>query len=313
MSYSYRLLAALILSSIVLFWPPFTFFALVPVVLLYCLKGPRYAVGGMLFAALTIWLLSGITLISLMFLLAAGIPALVMGTLIKKEIEAWHTIVLSTVFLLGSLALLIVILERVEQLNFSLEMQRILRDSLDRAYQFYKNRGLSAEDLSLIKRNSWRLLRMLDLIWPSLLIIGIWFFVHLDYVISGRLLRRFGITTNPLPVLNQWRSPEWLVWGFIVPSGILVSDQAFKVSQFHWLYLNLVNILVLVGFVYLVQGLGIASYFFYKAKAGKLPRLLFYLLVALNRELWFALMFFGLLDIWIDFRKRRGNESNNER
>ncbi len=234
---------------------------------------------------------------------------------INKDTEAWHTIVLSTAFLLGSLVLLIVILERVGQLNFSLEMQRILRDSLDKAYQFYKNRGIGTEELSLIKRNSWRLLRVLDLVWPSLLMISVWCFVYLDYIISGKLLRRFGITIKYLPLLRQWRCPEWLVWGLVICSGILVGDKIFKVSQVYWLYFGTLNILTAIGFVYFIQGLSITSYFFHKAKAGKLPQVLFYLLVALNRDLWVILMVFGLLDVWLDWRKlnRRINESNNER
>jgi uncharacterized protein YybS (DUF2232 family) len=303
MAYSYRLLAALILVSIVLFWPPLTFFALVPVVMLYCIKGPRYAVGGILFAALAIWLLSGITLISLMFFMVAGIPALVMGTLIKKDTEAWHTIILSTALLLGCLVFLIVILEQVGQLSFPLELQRMLRDSVDKAYQFYKNRGVSTEELSLIKRNSWRLLRILDLVWPSLLVISVWFFVYLDYIISGKLLRRFGLAIKSLPAVRQWRCPEWLIWGFIIPSGMLVGDKTFEISRIHWLYLGILNMLVAVGFVYFIQGLSVASYYFHKVKVGKLPQVLFYLLVALNRDLWFILMLFGLLDIWVDWRK----------
>ena len=256
-----------------------------------------------MFAALAIWLLSGITLFSLMFLMVAGLPALVMGTLIKKDTEAGHTIVLSTAFLLGCLVLLIVILEQVGQLNFSLEIQRIIRDSLDKAYQFYKNRGIGTEELALIKRNSWRLLRLLDLIWPALLVISVWSFVYLDYIISGKMLRRFGFSLKSLPVLQQWHCPEWLVWGFIIPSGLLVGDKVFKLSQFHWEYLGIVNILVLSGFLYFIQGLGIASFYLHKAKAGKLPQVLFYLLVALNRDLWIILMFFGLLDVWVDWRK----------
>ncbi len=303
MVYSYRLLAVLILASIVLFWPPLTFLALIPLVLLYCLKGARYAVGGMLFAALAIWLLAGIHLISLIFLLVAGIPALAMGVLIKKDTKAWPTIILSTTLLLGCLLLLIVILEQVGQLNFSLEMQRILRDSLDKAYQFYKNRGVSAEELSLIKRNSWRLLGILDIIWPSLLVISIWFAVYIDYLMTNKLLHRFGLTARSLPVLRQWQCPDWLVWGFIVPSGLLVSDKILKVSQQHWLDSGLWNILVVVGFAYFIQGLGIASYYFHKAKAGKLPQGLFYLLVVLNRDLWFVIALFGLLDLWVNFRK----------
>ncbi|MDD5131101.1 MAG: DUF2232 domain-containing protein [bacterium] len=303
MAHSYRLLAALIFSSIVLFWPPLTFFALIPIVLLYCLKGPRYAIGGILFAALAIWLLSGITLISLIFLLIVGLPALVMGILMKKDTAAGHTIVLSTAFLLGCLILLIIILEQVGQLNFSLEIQRIMRDSLDKAYQFYKNRGIGTEELALIRRNSWRLLRILDLIWPALLVISIWSFVYLDYILSGKMLRRFSLSVRSLPVLSQWHCPEWLVWVFIIPSGLLVGDKVFKLSQSHGWYLGVVNVLVLISFVYFIQGLGIADFYLRKAKAGKLPQVLFYFLVALNRDLWIILMFFGLLDTWVDWRK----------
>ncbi|MDD5259517.1 MAG: DUF2232 domain-containing protein [bacterium] len=303
MAYSYRLLTVLILASIVLFWPPLTFLALIPLVLLYCLKGTRYAVGGMVFAALAIWLLSGINFISLIFLLVAGIPALAMGILIKKDTKVWPVIILSTTLLLGCLVLLIVILEQVGQLNFSLEMQQILRDSLDKAYQFYKNRGVGPEELSLIKRNSWRILGILELIWPSLLAISIWFAVYIDYLIVSKLLRRLGITVRSLPALRQWQCPDWLVWGVIVPSGLLVSDKILKVAQQYWLYSGLLSILVVVGFAYFIQGLSIANYYFHKAKAGKLPQVLFYFLVALNRDLWFVMALFGLLDFWINFRK----------
>ncbi|MBI5554674.1 MAG: DUF2232 domain-containing protein [Elusimicrobia bacterium] len=301
--HTYRLLAGLIFASIVLFWPPMTFLAIVPLLLLSCIRGTRYAVIGTLLAALAIWLISGITLLSLMFLLVAGIPALVMGTLIKKDTAAWDTIALVAALLLVCLVLIVVILEQVGQLNFWLELQRIFRDSMDQAYQFYKNRGVGTEELSRLKRNSWQLLRMIDLIWPSLMVITIWVFVSLDYIISGQIVRRFGLTIKSLPVFNQWRCSDWLVWGFIISSGVLVGDQVLRVSTIRWLYAGLVNILILIGFAYFIQGLSITNYYFHKAKVGKLPQGLCYLLLALNRELWIVLLLFGMVDIWVDFRK----------
>jgi len=310
MAHTYRLLAGLIFASMVLFWPPMTFLAIVPLLLLFCIRGPRYAVIGILLAALAIWLISGITLISLMFLLVAGIPALVMGTLIKKDTAAWDTIVLGTALLLTCLVLLIVILEQVGQLNFWLELQRIFRDSMDTAYQFNKNLGATIEDLSLLKRKSWQLLRMIDLIWPSLMVISVWFFVSLDYIISGKLLRRFGLTIKSLPVFSQWRCSDWLVWGFIISSAVLVGEQVLRISSIHWLYVGIVNILIIIGFAYFIQGLSIASYYFNKANVGKLPQSLFYLLIALNRGLWIVLLLFGIVDIWVDWRKINKSATN---
>ncbi|MFH1428938.1 MAG: DUF2232 domain-containing protein [Candidatus Margulisiibacteriota bacterium] len=311
MTHAYRLLAGLVFASIILFWPPMTFLAVVPLLLLSCIRGPRYAVIGTLLAALAIWLISGITLISLMYLLVVGIPALVMGTLIKKDTAAWNTIMLGTAFLMACLVLLIVILEQVGQLNFRLELQRIFHDSMDTAYKFYKNRGTSPQELSLIKRNSWQLLRMIDLIWPSLMVISVWGFVSLDYIISGKLLQRFGLTIKSLPVFSQWRCSDWLVWVFIISSGMVVGDQVLRVSAIPWLYASIVNILIIIGFAYSIQGLSVASYYFNKAKMGRLPKSLFYLLILLNRELWIVLLLFGLMDIWVNWRKINKTVASN--
>jgi uncharacterized protein YybS (DUF2232 family) len=100
----------------------------------------------------------------------------------------------------------------------------------------------------------------------------------------------------PRQVLNQWRSPEPLVWLVIVAGAVTWAAEG-------GLYWAGVNLLVVLGVVYFFQGMAVIAYWFEKKNAPRFLRAGLYLLIVVEAFLAGGGALAGLFDIWFNFRR----------
>jgi uncharacterized protein YybS (DUF2232 family) len=96
--------------------------------------------------------------------------------------------------------------------------------------------------------------------------------------------------------LVLWKSPEFIVW-FVIASGLMV---LLPVSGLRLLG---INVLIVLGTVYFLQGLAIAAFYFEKWKLPFFVRGFVYALLFLLKFASMATAALGLFDVWFDFRK----------
>lgn len=170
--------------------------------------------------------------------------------------------------------------------------------------------------------------------FPAMLVLSAMAMALFNVGASVWLLGRFNMRPPALPVPTRFRCYDACVWGMVTGLGLLLTarntgllsgSSADGVALFalpdgmtdplRWV-MGL-NILFLFAMLYVVQGLAIAGFFFdewtrawqVKARAaGTLPlvrlaRLLVLLFVL--SQFGMTLMFAGVLDTWLDFRKLR--------
>jgi uncharacterized protein YybS (DUF2232 family) len=141
---------------------------------------------------------------------------------------------------------------------------------------------------------------------PALFIISTAVGAVLNYGVVRVLWRRLdGPPLFPEVSLAQWKAPEPCVWVLIV-GGILY------LMPILCLQIAGLNVLLLAGLIYLIQGLGIVLFYLQKATVPPLFRSLAYVVLALQPVLLLGVAAFGLFDLWFDFRRMRNKREESQ-
>jgi uncharacterized protein YybS (DUF2232 family) len=96
--------------------------------------------------------------------------------------------------------------------------------------------------------------------------------------------------------LACWKMPDWVVW-LVIAAGVMMIVPE-EIAQIIGL-----NGMIILLFLYLLQGLSIVQFFCRKKNIPRYLRALFYALIVIYQYLLFFISAIGLFDIWVDFRK----------
>lgn len=103
----------------------------------------------------------------------------------------------------------------------------------------------------------------------------------------------------PLPAWGpwaRWRAPELLVW-IVILSGFAL---LLPVQQ---LQIIAMNALVVLGTIYLLQGLAIITFYFERWRLPRILQAIFYGFLVLQQFASLGAVLLGFFDIWFDFRR----------
>ena len=136
----------------------------------------------------------------------------------------------------------------------------------------------------------------------SITVIFVVITVTLSYIFLSAGADRFNVKIKKLQPLEKWRLPEANIFAFIFS---LLFYIVFKDGKSAVLFQISDNILNLISFIYFVGGFSIGKFFFSKSKA---MLVLSYIVFILDSR---TAVFLGVLDVWLDFRKKK-EDVNNE-
>ncbi|MGB4547964.1 MAG: YybS family protein [Syntrophales bacterium] len=171
-----------------------------------------------------------------------------------------------------------------------------VQDSLKHGAQFYGEFGMPQEQIDSIRENIPGITTTILGLLPSIVVVSASFFAWINVLLIRSLFRKTQIPCPDYGDLTRWKVPEWLVW-FVIASGgmMLLPMPEIKLVGF--------NGLIILLFVYLLQGFSIVDFFFKKKSVPKFLRTIFYFLLFIYQSLLLVVAAVGLFDIWIDFRK----------
>jgi uncharacterized protein YybS (DUF2232 family) len=115
-------------------------------------------------------------------------------------------------------------------------------------------------------------------------------------VISKPLFRLGNLQYPEFAPMDQWQSPELMVWGVIAAGFALF----LSIGGIRFLA---INGLIVMAIIYVFHGLAIMLFFFNKHRVPHWVRFGTYLLILFQQIFWIVLAMAGLFDQWIDFRK----------
>ena len=173
-----------------------------------------------------------------------------------------------------------------------------LDKGFEASFSFYENSGQLEENyIKSLKIFFNELQNLSKRLFPALLITSIFSIVWLNLNIGNWLFKKKDPSLNRQAALQNWRLPEMMVWLVILASIAAILPQA----NFNTFGMNLG---LSLGFLYFAQGLAILSSMLTTWTVPPFLKVLIYSLLFIQSYGMALLAAIGLMDIWIDFRKR---------
>ena len=183
----------------------------------------------------------------------------------------------------------------ISQQNIYAEVLKSIDNSLEAAYTAYSQSPEISADIQYELQSLFTRIRsLIPQIFPGILIVSVISTIFINMTLSNALLIRNNCPS--WPHFTNWKLPDQLIWVTIL-GGVL---QFIAVTGLKALGLNL---LLVFGALYFIQGLAVMTTFFGKWSVPKLVRILiiFFLVIQAYGFLLVALL--GVADTWGDFRK----------
>jgi uncharacterized protein YybS (DUF2232 family) len=248
-----------------------------------------------LFAAAILLAFFGQWLLAFSVLFFYGLMGIVMGSSMQKQEPLWRLFGRSLLAGTGGIVLLWLLGKLVFRQDAFALMQQGLNEAMAGALKLYESMNLNSQQLAMLEQMQKALTELMNVAVPAMLLLAVMLLLLVNFQVSRKIIRRMGGDVSQLPPFTNWRLPWYLVWIFIA-SFVLASTGQGTIP-----YKLGLNIYMLTMFLYGLQGLAVAASFFAKWSLGRGMKT--FLLIVVFFLFGQLLVFLGLFDTWIDFRK----------
>lgn len=245
---------------------------------------------------------------ALFFVLGFGVLGVGLGFLAKRCEKGVEVLLYGILISLGSKLLLMVIAGKMTGINpFQLDGAE-MQSMIDKIFQFYESTGMSKESLAAVRDQFAESIRLLPVIFPTILTMAAALDCYLSYTISSFVLKRVGgKPLPPLPPFSRWRFPKSVFSALVV--SVLLTLFGSRGGEWNFALKAGTNLRFLVNFLFLFQGLSLVWYFF--SERARVPfarvfRTVAIIIVVLVPLFSTIAVMAGIGDMWLDFRKRLG-------
>lgn len=170
-----------------------------------------------------------------------------------------------------------------------------IESSTNQAIALYSKQGLTAEELEMLSQGVRQAGALIANVFPALLLISLGSVAALNMAVLFRLAAKWLPNLNKPDNFQSFRNPDVLVWVVIFAgfSMLLPHPDIQRVA---------LNLLVVSGFIFFLQGLAVVLAFFQRISVPFLARFIFWLVLTFQPYLVVAIAVLGIFDIWADFR-----------
>ncbi|MFP5213147.1 MAG: DUF2232 domain-containing protein, partial [Acidobacteriota bacterium] len=254
-------------------------------------KGLRIPAGALLLGGLLLYVLGAIQAAPF-YLGAIGLGVL-LGAGMRRSWPLEAVIGTSGLFFFGVGAVIVLIAARSIEGGFFDFLEKDLTETLTLALRQFSSG--TPEDLLMeqtLKDSVPTMVRLLPGAAFSSALVVSWLnvLVALRYCRVRRLPRPLWVSWS------EWKAPEHLVW-LVVASGFSL------LMPWEAAHLVALNVLIVLGTVYLFQGLSVFSCYFERWRVPRIIRALLYGLFLFQQFATLGAILTGLFDMWFDFRR----------
>lgn len=233
---------------------------------------------------------------SVPFFLVLGSAGILIPEVLKRRYGIEMTVGLSVAVFIALIAAILLGYSQALDRSVPDIVRSYVGESIKYSLAMYEEIGLPQEQIDQLRESAPDVTAWIVHHGIALLVTGVTFFIWLN-VLGMRLLCQGRDPSFPdFGDLACWKMPDWVVW-FVIASGVsmIVPEEAVQIAG--------LNVLIVVLFLYLLQGLSIVQFFFRQKNIPRYLRALFYALIVLYQYLLVFVSALGLFDIWVDFRK----------
>jgi uncharacterized protein YybS (DUF2232 family) len=229
-------------------------------------------------------------------ILTMGIVGLAINVFALKNNSIEKTVIYPALIIIGAICAFFLYSGFTLSISPWKLVQQFVDQAIEQNMNLYAQLPLEKEDITLMRSSKTMFVSFFTGIFPALTIIGSLTLVWINVLMGRDILRKAAIILPQLEGLSGWKAPEFIIWIFIISGGLLMlPDEQFRFFS--------LNIFILTGFIYLLQGLAILSFFFQNKNVPVFFRYIFYFLIAVQQFLVIPIAIAGLFDIWVDFRR----------
>jgi uncharacterized protein YybS (DUF2232 family) len=315
-----ELLTATAITSLValigLYLPVFGFVVslFIPLPVLFYRSKLGRSKGAMILIAVTVVVAFSMrwrSMASTVFFFELGLVGFILSEVFEMDLSLEKTVALTTGVVVGTGACILGLYGMMSSASPVAQLYNYLSNNLQLALDLYREMDASDERIDMVAQSMEGILYVMLRILPAITIASTLLIVWSNLLVARPLLRSRQLHYPEFGSLNEWKSPEPLVW-FVIASGILllVPNKGLKLLG--------VNGLIILMMVYFFQGIAIVSFYFEKKLFPRFLRGILYSLIAIQQLLLLLVIAVGFFDVWFDFRRiKKGvngtNESNSER
>ena len=299
------LLAAIniILSIMAIYMPILGTFATliwpVPIVILGIRHGIKTSILSTVVAGIFVAILSG-PFQAITIVVSFGLIGIVMGWAIQKGLSPFKVLGVGGAASLVSKVALVFISMLMIGINPLTEEITVLKESLSLAGSFYQKMGMDPQTVETTIESFTRSLDLLPLVIPGIFIMASALDAFLTYVVTKAVLSRMGQKLEDFTPFLLWRFPDYSVAFFLLGNLLVLLETYWPVGVLKAVGMNLA---LVFGFAFFIQGFSLLAYFLGKFNVGKAFRVLITFFVLFNPLFLQILFFAGLFDILFNFRK----------
>ena len=228
----------------------------------------------------------------------------VLGEMFDEKTSVEKTVLYPCLSVIGSGIALALFYSAFSQTDFSSLADRYVKQNLELTLELYRQMSMPEETLQTLSRSLETIQYVLVRVIPGMALMSTLFVTWVNLLMTRSLVRFRGLKTPDFGDLNQWKSPEILVW-VVIAGGVML---LIPVKSLKIIGLNIVLGLIMI---YFIQGISIVSFYFNKRKFPRILRGVLYGLIGVQQVFSMLVIGLGFFDLWIDFRKINKNEKLN--
>jgi len=179
-----------------------------------------------------------------------------------------------------------------------------LIDNLAVALRVHEKMGFPQESLNLFREKIPEVVEQMLQLLPGLLFVSLCMVVLLNILFLWRRFPDRRAQWLSVATFREWKCPEQLVW------ALIACGFAFFVPANEVVTIVALNVLLVTGVCYFIQGLAIVAFFFHKNNVPRFLRSATYILIIFQQIFTLLVAALGLFDLWGDFRRLKKNNLN---
>lgn len=282
---------------IILFYP-------VPFIILGVRNNTKYSIYSILASSILIGILIDIFTGILAFLVF-GLFSIVMAYMINKKYRPQQVLIGGILASVVTTIIAIVIIGYLTGISFLSEINTALMENVKLQLDMLEQMEISSYEFSMVKDVLLATVNYIIIIIPATIIIFSIFIVYMNYWMSTAILRRLGNKSIEVPKFMHFRLPNNAVMGSALILILALLFRTMKILYYETIFINTV---ILISFVFFIQGLSVLVFLMNKKNMHKVPKIILIFLIIISVPLGLIVSIIGFVDAAVDFRKLKRKE-----
>lgn len=228
-----------------------------------------------------------------------GLTGFTIGYFIHNKKSRFSTFMTATLVMLVNIVLQYVLISVFFDINFLQEFIAAIDESFKQSIAIYELLG--QEVPANLEQQLASFVMILQLVLPTILVMVSACLVLIIQLVSFPIIKRLGIEIpNALP-FRDLTLPKVIVWLYLI---VLLISFIVPINQGTFLYSAIINLMFIMQFLFIFQGITFVFNFAHKKKVTKAVPVIVTIFAILNPLLNQVLQILGIIDVGFDLRKK---------